>query len=454
MRKNKWLLTLGGISAAVLPITAIAASCGTTQKASTTGTTVKTDAELTKEAFGKLNDTQKVQVLKELKLNTVLTQDQIHELINDFNKDAGTFGSIVWYVKSVEALIAKEAAYKNAIVAFDKLKESNKETFDFSQNFNDAQKVDNVASGKSIPAIFMDIDETVLQNDLTESKAMLEGGYTGDKKEEEDLKGRRFAVPGAVEFINHVQANGGLVFYNSDMNQSTAVRNAVKSNLKKLGIKYVADFQFWMRGAMPYLATDEAAISDEATKNKPDAELKTLASSLSFTQNFRQTPWITWTNSKAAYRLGSKVYKTDRMNGLDANTSGWNLGQADNNASGNAVVLKTMMRIGDNFNDFFDRASKSKSNAERVALYRNTEKFADLFTVNGGDGLKYDENTKKLVKLGYKQAYVMVPGNAEYGGWNEPYKYGQIGEFYKAIKEIVNDPRYQTGPTEQQPTLE
>nr|WP_307907903.1 hypothetical protein [Mycoplasmopsis bovis] len=87
--------------------------------------------------------------------------------------------------------------------------------------------------------------------------------------------------------------NGGLVFYNSDMNQSTAVRDAVKENLKKVGVKFVQDFQFWMRGSMPYLAENEAEISDEKTKDLSDDSLKKLANKLKFTTEYRETPWIT-----------------------------------------------------------------------------------------------------------------------------------------------------------------
>ncbi len=125
-------------------------------------------------------------------------------------------------------------------------------------------------------------------------------------KEKNDLKANRFAIPGAVEFINYVHENGGLVFYNSDMNQSTAVRDAVKENLKKVGVKFVQDFQFWMRGSMPYLAENEAEISDEKTKDLSDDSLKKLANKLKFTTEYRETPWITWTNSSACLQTWQK----------------------------------------------------------------------------------------------------------------------------------------------------
>lgn len=211
---------------------------------------------------------------KAMKSDVKLTEDQIHFLISQLNKDVGTFGAVVWYITSVESLIGKVQSYEFAKLAFNKLKESNKDKFDFGKKFEASTSKIEVENNKSLPVVFMDIDETVLQNDLTEASAMINGGYSGTEKEKNDLKANRFAILGAVEFINYVHENGGLVFYNSDMNQSTAVRDAVKENLKKVGVKFVQDFQFWMRGSMPYKAENESEISDDKTKGLSDDELK------------------------------------------------------------------------------------------------------------------------------------------------------------------------------------
>lgn len=47
---------------------------------------------------------------------------------------------------------------------------------------------------------------------------MINGGYSGIEKEKNDFKDNRFVILGVVEFINYVYENGGLVFYNLDMN--------------------------------------------------------------------------------------------------------------------------------------------------------------------------------------------------------------------------------------------
>lgn len=460
MKLKKLLLgTLAPIT--TLPI-AISVSCGNTKTKQEDFDFSKLSADKQKEwlqtNFNKLTEADKYKFVENLDLKGKLTMDQKAKVINMLIKDAGSYGGIVWYIKSVEAYISKEVTYKNAMLTFEYLKSVHgvKEKFDYTQNFNEKQKVENPAIGFSIPVVFMDIDETVLQNDYTETYGMLNGGYSDSMKEQNDVKALRFALPGVVDFINHVHEHGGLVIYNSDMSQSTEIRNKVKENLKKIGIKYVEDFQFWMRGSMPYEIEDEDAYSNEKTKDLDQAAIKKLAEGLKFKNTFAKTPWRTWDNTNAAYNFGKKVYKTDRMNGLDDNTAGWDFKQVDNK-SGDKVVLKTIMKIGDNYNDFFDRMSKGKSNTDRVKSYLNTKvddaTMSDLFFIEGGVGLKYVEenNEWKFKKLDYHQAYVMVPGNCEYGGWNEEYGYGTFIKFYEALKSILADKKYQDGPTAENP---
>lgn len=455
--KFKKLILSTAMPLSVMPIV-LSAGCGSSASAEDFKKLSKEDQEkVLKDLYKSLSPEDKYKFIEGLDPKKSLTPDQKEQLISYLNKDAGNFGGIVWYIKSVESYISKWATYQNAIKTFDKLKAANAEKFDFSQNFNAAQKVVRAAGGKSVPVIFMDIDETVLQNDYTETYGMLNGGYNGTMKEKNDVKAVRFALPGVVDFINYVQEHGGLVFYNSDMNQSTEVRDKVKENLTKVGIKYVADFQFWMRGSMPYVAENEADITDEKTKDMKSSDLEGLAKNLKFTDKFADTPWRTWTNSKAAYTLGKKVYKTDRMNGLDDNKEGWNLKSADKK-SDEKVVLKTIMKIGDNYNDFFDRMSKKKSNDDRVTSFLKTEvegaKMQTLFTIDGGTGIRYvyDKTTNKWKweKLDYTQAFVMVPGNCEYGGWLDEFGYEDTYyNLYQALKSILNDKRYQNGPTQE-----
>ena len=41
----------------------------------------------------------------------------------------------------------------------------------------------------------------------------------------------------------------------------------------------------------------------------------------------------------------------------------------------------------------------------------------------------------------------MVPGNCEYGSWNEQYGFGKYIKLYNAIKAILANPKYTNGPS-------
>lgn len=474
---KKWFWSLGPVSAAVVAPVAISAGCHNSDDQNKIKDLEKKNQELQNQLDAEKNinswsnekkaqaladlwktadKAQKYEIVKQLDWRKELTDDQRHEVINQIDDQAGNFAAGVWYITSVESKLAKEQAYGKARASFNALMARTADNFDYSQNFNDQQQVNNPAAGKSIPVIFMDIDETVLQNDFTEVQGWLNGGYNAKVKEENDLKANRFAVPGAVEFINYVQSKGALVVYNSDMNQSTLVRNAVKENLQKVGIKFIADFQFWMRGSMPYLAKNKDDITDEKTQKMDKNALKDLAAKTTFTDQFNPTPWKTWTNSLAAYNLGKLVLKNERMNGLDANLTGWNFTPVDGK-SGDKVIMKTVMKIGDNIHDFFDSWSKSIGDkntwnqARNEALAKPEMKwFHDLFVEPTATGYKYAKNNGgkwEFTKLAYHQSYVMVPGNCEYGSWNEQYGFGKYIKLYNAIKTILANPKYTNGPS-------
>ncbi|MGV2393176.1 UNVERIFIED_CONTAM: hypothetical protein O8I53_09555 [Campylobacter lari] len=137
--------------------------------------------------------------------------------------------------------MSRKQSYVLAQAAFDNLKKTNTEKFDFSKNFNTEQKVVDAESGKSYPVVFMDIDETILANDYTEAEAILSGGFEEAKKVAFDIKGIRREVPGAINFINYVHEHGGIVMFNSNMPQGKEIVEKTIQNLKTLGVKFVND---------------------------------------------------------------------------------------------------------------------------------------------------------------------------------------------------------------------
>ncbi|ADE19805.1 HAD family acid phosphatase [Mycoplasma crocodyli] len=445
MKLNKKLFLLGAMIPAVSALSVVAVSCnnGTDKKDATPAEVIEMVKKLTNEDKNKL--------IHALDVKGILTQDEAANLINTLNKDAAQIGSIVWYIKSAESRIGREQDYALAKIKFDNLIKDATSKWDLGKVEKTTGLVKNPDTDKFIPVVYMDIDETVLSNDFTESRAMTVGGYKPADKENYDLKGVRKATPGAIAFINHVFDKGGVVMYNSDMNQPETVRKAVKENLIKAGVKkeYVQDWQFWMRGSVPYKAADpekEKKI-EEWSKMTPEQaakvtkeEISALTNDLKFGKEFRKMPWIGWPSSDMAYNIGKLVFKNQRMNATSENTEGWDLGTT----GADKVKFRVAMKIGDNFNDFFDEASKKQSNDDRVALYESKDAaMKDLFlNPEGSKGRKYDAETKKWSDLEWKQSYQLITGNSEYGGWLDPYGYKNTYlELWKAIKEIIKDPK-------------
>ncbi|EFF41578.1 HAD family acid phosphatase [Mycoplasmopsis alligatoris] len=451
MKFHKKLWLAGAILPAISALSVAAISCNTTKNVESADFDKLADTDKVKfvnEKIEKLSKVQKAQLIDSLDIKSVLSADEKAVLIDKLNKDAAQIGSVVWYIKSAESRIGREQDYAFAKVKFDNLikDEKMKSMLDLAKVDSTTGKVSNPDNGKFIPVVFMDIDETVLSNDFTEANAMTVGGFNPADKEKYDLKGIRKATPGAIAFINHVFEKGGVVMYNSDMSQSTAVRDAVKLNLEKAGIKkeYLKNWQFWMRGATPYVPKEATIFdkyktmkSEEATKVTKD-ELKAVAK-IEVTDKFEAKPWISWPNTLIAEGIGKQFLKNMRMNAVSDNTVGWNF---SDEKDGDAVKLRVMMKIGDNFNDFFDEASKGKSNDERVALFESSEaKMKDLFlSPTGAKGRKYTKGVWS--DLEWNQSYVLISGNSEYGGWLEPFGFkNTYKNLWDEVKRIIADPK-------------
>ena len=87
-------------------------------------------------------------------------------------------------------------------------------------------------------AVIMDIDETVLNNIYTQGEYIKNGSNYSPKAWDEWVKAEKAtAIPGAVEFVDHVYKNGGEVFFIT--NRSEVERVSTLNNLKKEG--FIAD---------------------------------------------------------------------------------------------------------------------------------------------------------------------------------------------------------------------
>ncbi|QDI65115.1 5'-nucleotidase, lipoprotein e(P4) family [Ureaplasma urealyticum] len=268
--------------------------------------------------------------------------------------------------------------------------------------------VSNPDSGKAIPVVFMDIDETILNNYANQNYQLLNNKAYSPRDWDlfvADKASKRLA--GAFEFIKYVWEHGGVVMFNSNREQSSHIEPTVE-NLVSEGLDraLLPKWVFWMQGI-------------DFASDKP------------------------WDNvKKDAKGKRVKSTKEDRMNTMNERTQGYDLSAF---GSGNAVVLKTVMRVGDNFDDFNDNASKGKTNAERVALLKEYGKLFGNFDTKNTKGIKYkkDATSGKIVKSDetWSESYVMIGGNSSYGGFESGIAKGYFGlskeDQVKALREYV-----------------
>ncbi len=112
-----------------------------------------------------------------------------------------------------------------------------------------AQKVKN-------PAIIVDLDETLLDNSLYQASLIdTNQGFSDSSWNQWILDQQAKAIPGAVNFVNYVQAQGGKVFFISDRSQKTIresenndLERATIYNLTQLGFQGVNEENVLLKG--------------------------------------------------------------------------------------------------------------------------------------------------------------------------------------------------------------
>ncbi|WP_277869737.1 HAD family acid phosphatase [[Mycoplasma] phocidae] len=413
---KKWKFILGAMSPlAALPL--IVASC--TNK-TTSNESIEDIKKKLEDNISQLSKEQKLDLINKIDINQTLDADQKAELISKFNSGAGIVASIVWFMNSAEARIAQIQAYQLATIAFDNLKKkAANDKMDYSA-LNSDGTVKNPETGKFVPVVFMDIDETIFVNEYTESWSVVENGgrFSEDKKDSIDAIGKRRAIPGSIDFINHVFKEGGIVMFNSGIRQLRPSIDGIKKNLISAGIdkKYIQDWMFWTSGVNPL---------------KEDGK------------TYDPTPWITGTKNSASEvdkNFWKVTSKNQRMNGVSDNPNGWDFSKSQA-GSGNAVKTRVIMKIGDDFNDFFDDAYKSeRNNAKNIEFFKKPEIEKLFKDVTGATGIKVvkEKNSKeiKIENLAWHQFNLQVPGNAMYGGWSSGYGYANYKKLWDALKQI------------------
>ncbi|WP_412031478.1 HAD family acid phosphatase [Metamycoplasma buccale] len=336
MKSWKKLLSLGAITlAAISP--SVMVSCNSDSK-------IKNELDKTKKELESKN--KEIQKLKEER------------------KTLGLLYANAWNTFTADKDNVTLGQYKAAKHAFDKMISQTS----ISPNTDKDGKVQNPTNGKYIPAVFMDIDDTILNNFAYQNYLITNNLTYNPESWDKFVKSEASTeVRGAIDFIKYVWSKGGVVMFNSNRNQSNQIQ-ATKNNLKKIGLdeKYMPDWVWWMKGS-------------DATKDKP------------------------WKETKG------KSSKEERMHAFDTKT--FDLSEY---GSGNAVKFRTIMKIGDDINDFHDNATKGKSTAEQKEAAKKFEHLMGNMDINQ-KGVYFDK--KEWKTLDYATSYVQIGGQASYGGW-------------------------------------
>ncbi len=140
--------------------------------------------------------------------------------------------AINWMQQSGEYRALAYQAYNSAQLAFD-----------------NAKKVKN-------PVVIVDIDETVLDNSAYQSGLInSDAGFSPDSWNQWIKAKKAKAIPGAVEFVNYVNANGGKVFFISDRDESSTddsknndLELSTIANLKAVGFTGVNEQSLLLKG--------------------------------------------------------------------------------------------------------------------------------------------------------------------------------------------------------------
>ncbi|MDJ1645818.1 HAD family acid phosphatase [Mycoplasma sp. M5725] len=218
-----------------------------------------------------------------------------------------------------------------------------------------------------MPVVFMDLDDTVLNNFKIQNYFALNKGFEFDIFEEYIKDAAADEVLGSIDFIKYVWSKGGVVMYNSNRLQKTSVEGS-RLNLVKLRLeeKYASDWVFWMRGV-------------DLSSPMP------------------------WKNIKG------KDNKEERMEAV--NSKEWEI-------DGVKAKFRTIMRISDDINDFNDNFTKTNT-APNIKAEVKDKAFGKLFanTDLNNKSIYFNPKTKKWENRPWSESYIFISGNAAYGGF-------------------------------------
>ncbi|MFV8472679.1 HAD family acid phosphatase [Mycoplasma sp. SH20] len=311
--------------------------------------------------------------IEKIKADKAAVEGQLQAAVDRYNT-VSLASSNAWNSISAEKEAMGREVYAEATRLFDKMVTQPNVALDKVNSKDEKVTVTATADNQFIPVVFMDLDETVLnnfafQNYLVTHNTFFSPALWGDFVSQAIST----EVAGAIDFIKHVWDKGGVVMFNSNRDQGPQIQPSL-DNLVKLGLdaKLMPDWIWWMQGM-----------------DKVDAK--------TFDQAHRNV----------------RVSKEERMHWINTHKLTIDNVQAQ---------FKVVMRVGDDISDFNDNFSKlpNITNKEVVAALRNKQlNYGKLF---GNDSLEvksvyYDAAKKAWENEDFAASYVLIPGNTSYGSW-------------------------------------
>lgn len=125
-------------------------------------------------------------------------------------------------VKPMTETVTQKQLNDQSLLAINWMQQSGEYRALAYQAYNSAQLAFDKAKEVKNPVVIVDIDETVLDNSAYQSGLINSDAAFSPESWNQWIKARKAkAIPGAVEFVNYVNANGGKVFFISDRDESS-----------------------------------------------------------------------------------------------------------------------------------------------------------------------------------------------------------------------------------------
>lgn len=303
--------------------------------------------------------------------------------------------------------------------------------------------------GKYVPAVMVDLDETMIDNTPYQVFLGLTRQYFSPETWHSWVTAQKAKIyDGVLKFVKHVWESGGMVFITSNRNQGDLGGNKIGDELiptrqNLINQNYPKAFLdphvWWMLG------------STQSGENQSDENLVKMRS------KEQRYNYLNNLNTK----ISSQDWQEIGINDAEEKNQR-KIRKFDN------IQVQTVMRIGDDLNDFNENVTKNLDlsmkhkyldnenirglfghSAPRISFFKEQDKIREVY-YDQNLKAKIDQNLKiaKIVdeiifedlKFNPQETYAFIAGNPMYGGWTDKYAYDfetierALSEYWKSAK--------------------